>query len=188
MIIRHVRRLCCANDISIISQNCIGGVLYHDLGLPFLSPTINAFIPEPGFVKMAGNLRFYMEQELDIRWGEEYPIGMLGDVEIHFMHYETCEEAKTAWERRKARINWDKILVLATDRNGFDDAVFDVWKAIPYEKVLFTVQEKYCTGPNSVCFPEYRGDGKVPDLIPNREFYRDGVLVHAANRVGGAGK
>lgn len=27
----------------IISSNCIGGIIYHDLQLPFLSPTINLF-------------------------------------------------------------------------------------------------------------------------------------------------
>lgn len=30
-------------DITIISANCVGGVIYHDLGLAFNSPTINLF-------------------------------------------------------------------------------------------------------------------------------------------------
>ena len=174
-----------AEEISFISQNCIGGVLYHDLGLQFLSPTINAFIPEPGFVKLVLNLRHYMEQELIVRWGEEYPIGMLDDVEIHFMHYHTCKEAKEAWDKRKARINWDKIFVIGTDRDGFDGAAYEQWKQIPYPKVLFTAQKQYTSDADSVFYYEYEGNGFVPDLIPNRAFYRDGILVKKVNHMEG---
>lgn len=164
-----------AEEISFISQNCIGGVLYHDLGLQFLSPTINAFIPEPGFVKLVLNLRHYMEQELIVRWGEEYPIGMLDDVEIHFMHYHTCKEAKEAWDKRKARINWDKIFVIGTDRDGFDEAAYEQWKQIPYPKILFTVHPEFTK--DAVYYPEYTGDGQIGDLISTRKFYRDNILV-----------
>lgn len=164
-----------AEGISVISQNCIGGVLYHDLGLQFLSPTINAFIPEPGFVKLVLNLRYYMEQGLVMRWGEEYPIGTLDDVDIHFMHYETCKEAKEAWDKRKARINWDKIFVIGTDRDGFDEPAYEQWKQIPYPKVLFTANSEFTE--DAVCFPEYAEDGQVGDLISERSFYRNDILL-----------
>ena len=64
---RKIRQILSAvkpNDVSIISQNCIGGVFYHDIGMQFLSPTINLFIKEPDFVRFALNLRHYMECEL----------------------------------------------------------------------------------------------------------------------------
>lgn len=35
-------RLNC-DDVTIISTNCTGGILYHDLGLEFKSPTVNLF-------------------------------------------------------------------------------------------------------------------------------------------------
>ena len=38
------RRLLKNRDIPIISANCVGGVIYHDLGLAFNSPTINLFL------------------------------------------------------------------------------------------------------------------------------------------------
>ena len=168
-----------AEGITFISQNCIGGVLYHDLGLQFLSPTINTFIPEPGFVKLVLNLRHYMEQELVIRWGEEYPIGMLDDVEIHFMHYDTCKEAKEAWDKRKARINWDKIFVIATDRDGFDSDAYEQWKQIPYPKILFTANPEFTE--DAVYYPEYAADGQVGDLILGRTFYNNQILM---NKIG----
>ena len=151
--------------------------------MSFLSPTINAFIPHPGFVKFVLNLRYYMEQELVIRWGEEYPIGTLDDVEIHFMHYDTCTNAKDAWDRRKARLNWDKLFVIATDRDGFDDAVFAEWKKIPYPKVLFTAQKKYASEADCVYFSQYENCGKVLDLIPTRAFYKDGILMRKIDSI-----
>ena len=178
-IISRVNRKLKICDFTIISQNCIGGVLYHDLGMQFLSPTINAFIPEPGFVKMVLNLRYYMEQELVIRWGEEYPIGMLDDVEIHFMHYEACQEAKEAWDKRKKRINWDKIFVIGTDRDGFDETTYEQWKQITYPKILFAANSKYTE--DAVCFPEYAEDGQIGDLIPERKFYKNRSLVEKIN-------
>jgi len=127
-------------------------------------------------------LRHYMEQELVMRWGEEYPIGMLDDVEIHFMHYDTCKEAKEAWDKRKARINWDKIFVIGTDRDGFDADAYEQWKQIPYPKILFTAHPEFTE--NAVCFSEYAADGQIGDLISDRKFYQDNLLTKKLNIMG----
>ncbi|WP_303876440.1 DUF1919 domain-containing protein [Bacteroides acidifaciens] len=180
--IQSLRKKCRAKNITIISQNCIGGTFYHDMNMEFLSPTINLFIRQPDFVKLVLNLEKYMAAELVMSWGEEYPIGILGgDIRIDFMHYRSCSEAKEAWNRRKARINYDRVLVLSTDRNGFDDSVFEAWKTIPYPKVLFTVHKKYNDISGTVVYSQYAADGCVPDLIPQREIYKDGELLFAAN-------
>ncbi len=166
-------------DVTLISQNCIAGVLYHDAGCSFLSPTVNTFIKEPDFVKFVLNLRHYLECELELRWGEEYPIGRLDDIEIQFMHYGTCEEARLSWERRKARINYDKIFVLSTDRDGFDHGVYQLWKTIPYPKVVFTAHREFTE--DAIFYPEFETDGQVGDLISKRDFYRDGILIGKLN-------
>lgn len=46
-------------EISIISTNCIGGVLSHDLGLQFKSPTVNLFFRAEDFIKFCENLEYY---------------------------------------------------------------------------------------------------------------------------------
>lgn len=178
-IISRAKRKLQINDCTLISQNCIGGVLYHDLGLQFLSPTINAFIPEPDFVKFVLDLRHYMGQELVMQWGEEYPLGMLDDITIHFMHYDTCADAKEAWDRRKTRINWDKIFVIATDRDGFDETVYEQWKQVPYHKILFTAHQEYTE--DALFYPEYAAEGQVGDLISQRKFYHQQCLINAIN-------
>ena len=171
-------------NISVIAQNCIGGVFYHDLGLRFLSPTVNLYFMGPDFVKFAADLGHYLSLPLEMRWGEEYPVGRLEDVEIRFMHYSSCTEALEAWERRKSRIDPKRILILSTDMEGFDDSCFAVWKSLPYPKVLFTANARFGQEAGSVFFPEYEERGCVPDLIPMREFYKDGVLMDTANAVG----
>ena len=99
------------------------------------------------------------------------------------MHYNTCQEAESAWERRKKRIKQDKIIVLCTDMEEFTDEVYVRWKQIPYPKVLFTAKRKYANKDGTVFFPEYENDGKVSDLIPERKFYRDGILMDTVNHL-----
>ena len=38
------------NPFSIISSNCVGGVISHDLGLRFESPTVNLFFYPDSFL------------------------------------------------------------------------------------------------------------------------------------------
>ena len=179
-IIRKAKSQFQDKQVSIISQNCIGGVFYHDMGKEFLSPTINLFFTCPDFVKFVLNLEHYMNQEVQMKWEEEYPVGMLEDIKISFMHYETCTKAKEDWERRKERINWDNILVLSTDMEEFSENVLKSWKQIVYPKILFaanTWDDESC-----VAFSKYKKQGKVSDLIPKREFYKDNVLSKKVNR------
>lgn len=168
-------------QFSLISQNCIGGLFYHDMGIEFQSPTINLFFSAEDFLKFAAKLKYYMRLELDMYWGIDYPMGTLGDLTIHFMHYLTCREAKAAWERRSIRLHYDKIVVIATDRNNFGTDEFLNWKKLPYKKVLFTANPEFAGEEGVIFYPEYEKKGLVPDLIPKREFYKDGVLLSIIN-------
>ncbi len=168
-------------DISIISQNCIGGVFYHDMGMQFLSPTINLFFKCPDFMKFVLNLDYYLDLDLRMTWGEEYPVGYLDDVTIYFQHYETCSEAEKKWNERKIRINRDKIVVLCTDMEDFTNETYEQWKKILFPKLLFSAIDR--ADPNEVFFPEYEKQGKVSDLIPDRKFYRDGKLMDLVNGI-----
>lgn len=179
--IRRQRKQLRAQEVSLISQNCIGGVFYHDMQQQFLSPTVNLFFTAEEFVRFVQDLPRYLAMEPEMHWDEEFPIGKLGDVTIHFMHYDTCAQAKDAWQRRKARVQWNKIVVLCSDMEGFDDAVFTQWKRIPYPKVLFTANKTYAQEPGIVYYPEY--ENKMPDLIPERKFYRSGVLLDTVNQL-----
>ena len=141
-------------DFTIISQFCVGGVIYHDLKMQFLSPTINLAFDGPDFVKFCFDFEKYLKAELvEVQTNEvPYPVGRLEDVEIRFVHYKSFEEAKQKWVERSKRINFEKIIVIAHDRDGMNSedcmAAFD---KLPYEKVMYTSKKyeeyqwaKYC--------------------------------------------
>ena len=141
-IYKELKRLRLKNrDATIISSNCNGEFIYYDMKLPFLSPTINLSFDMNDYVKMLGNLHWYMEQPIlpydDKRY--DFPVGMLGDIEIRFNHYKTFEEAVKKWEERKQRINWDNLFILGIDGDNCSYESIQKFDALPYQnKVIFT--------------------------------------------------
>lgn len=137
---RRRRRRLKTENFSIIASNCNGSFLYHDMELAFLTPTVNLSMDMDDFVKMAENLRWYMEQEIvELKEeGQRYPLGLLDDVRINFVHYESFEEGVRKWEERKKRINWDNLFIVGTERECSYETIgrFD---RLPYKnKVIFT--------------------------------------------------
>lgn len=125
---------------TIISSNCSGTYMYYDLGMRYLTPTVNLSIDMNDFVKMVNNLRWYMEQEL-VEAEEEgsCPIGLLGDIKICFMHYDTFHEAKMKWEDRKQRIHWDNLFIVGSEIDGCTYETIKKFEQLPYKnKVIFT--------------------------------------------------
>lgn len=132
------------SDFSIICTNCIGGVMYHDLGLEFLTPTVNLTISMPDLVKMAGDLKWYMDQPLrELESGGPFPVALLGEgeraVQVNFLHYDTFRDAAEKWEERKRKINYDCIVLMGTDRNNCDYETLRRFDRLPYpNKIVFT--------------------------------------------------
>ena len=107
-------------DFTIIASNCIGGVIYHELGLEFRSPTINMYIKSSDFVKLCSNLKKYMKYEPEQVNQTEYnfPVMKISDITLYCVHYKTFEEAKEKWNQRKKRINYDNIYFIMSERDG----------------------------------------------------------------------
>lgn len=112
-------------DVSIISMNCTGGILYHDLGLKFLSPTVNMYMKAEDFIKFCENLSNYLAIDNLIECADKsivgdrtYPVAKLGDIYLYLVHYKTVYEAERKWNERKQRINPSKIVILNNDREG----------------------------------------------------------------------
>ena len=91
------------NNITIISNNCIGGVIYHNLGLRFNSPTINTLIKGEDYLNFCIYLKEYLSGQLNEYYDAQcnYPIGILSSekneippIRIDFVHYKTFNEAK----------------------------------------------------------------------------------------------
>lgn len=156
---------------TIISSNCNGGIIYHDLKLPFNSPTINLSMDTDDFIKLVSNLKYYLEQEIVEVEDKNYdfPCGMLEDIKIRFNHYNTFEEAVNKWNERKNRINWDNIYVMGIDGDNATYESLKKFDELPYEnKVIFTYK-RYPEIKSSYYIKGFQDKGEVGVLIHFRE-------------------
>ena len=80
-----MRRQLHNSDVTFLVPNCIGGILFHDLGLQFRSPTVNLMMTQTDFVRFVLNLKDYLAQELEFFKHSEYvcPCAHLADVDVH---------------------------------------------------------------------------------------------------------
>lgn len=148
-------------DFTLISQNCIGGVIYSTLGIPFKTPTINMFIEDMNFIKLVEKFEYYMsipaspliDEYIDpVNDSIRYPKIKVDDIEICCSHYKNCEEAIEAWERRRKRVNFENIYVIGNSWNLHEnyDLVERLCKC-KYKTVIFTY--KKCNNEKCVHLP-----------------------------------
>lgn len=130
-------------DFTIIASNCVGTLMYYDLNMKFLSPTINLTIGMGDFVRFAENLKWYMDQELlELKGEKKYPIGIVDNIKINFVHYKNFEEAKQKWRERKKRINWNNLFLIGVEKENCTYKTIQSFERLPYKnKVILTRME-----------------------------------------------
>ncbi|NER13528.1 DUF1919 domain-containing protein [Leptobacterium flavescens] len=139
-------------EFIIVSDNCWGGKVYQWFKRPYNSPFVGLFIHGPCYIKLLSNFEFYIRQELKFSdttgyKGVEvnYPIGILHDIEIHFKHYSSEEEALMKWNRRVKRMlendNPDDYFFKICDERRATPEIFQEFHSLPFKnKVSFSVQ------------------------------------------------
>lgn len=172
-------------DFTIISNNCWGGGIYEDLSLPYTTPIVGLYFYARDYVKFVKGIRHYLDLPLQftdiskyrevniVRKKLAYPVGVLEDVEVQFLHYKTNEEALEKWNRRKKRVNFDNLYLKFDDRDGADLELIKEFDQIENvkNKVVFAAQNHI--GVKSLIYlPEYEKEGVVGDLYTNRAIYR----------------
>lgn len=140
-------------EFTIISNNCIGGIIYHDLGLRFDTPTINLYFKDMAdFVTFSANLSVYTACPMTDVTGEEnrgFPCGRLEPedgaykpITLCFQHDSSFAEAKSGWERRCGRIHYDDLFFIYEFYNGiYDDSTLSAFDALPYENKVALVHK-----------------------------------------------
>lgn len=106
---------------TIIASNCTGGFLYHWLGLKFRSPFINLYMTPDDFMLAMENFDEFINTPI-VEWNNkeyDYPVGIGAfNTKIHFMHYNSFDEAIKAWERRKERIDKNNMCIILSNWGG----------------------------------------------------------------------
>lgn len=152
-------------DITIISANCVGGVIYHDLGLAFNSPTINLFFSASDYVKFVSNFKYYLQCELVETSSEfDYPCALCDDIVLHMVHYHSFEEGKMKWEERIGRINYNNLYFIMVDRDGCEEKDIVAFDNIPYKHKAFLTYKERPEIKCAVYVPESSDGEQIRDL------------------------
>lgn len=145
-------------DCSIISMNCVGGVVSHELGLRFNSPTVNLWFKPKEFIRFLSHLEYYLydcEMQIDVEVSDKcgYPVGKLDDINVYFTHYETFEQAKQKWNERLKRLKMDNIYIVMVQKDGCTEEDIHSFDNLKYKhKVIFTTKE----------YPQYHSTYYIP--------------------------
>lgn len=124
---------------TVFASNCNGGVMTHDLGLQFNSPTVNLYIRPKEYVKFLGNLNHYLYETHFVE-GEDagYPVGILDDIRVDFVHYQNFDEAVAKWYSRLDRVGLDNAFYIMTERDGCTHDDLLSFDRLPFKnKVVF---------------------------------------------------
>lgn len=129
-------------DFSIFASNCIGGIIYHNLGERFLSPTVNLWIKPSDYIKMLANPEHYFtpgKMKEFKNSNTDFPVGIIDDIKIFGVHYSSFNQLEKKWDERCTRINWDNVIVFMIQRDGATHDDLIAFDKLPYaKKVVFT--------------------------------------------------
>lgn len=148
-------------SVCIFSNDCWGGEFYRCTGRPYNTPFVGLMLMAPCYIKLLEKPAFYLEQELEFinssryadlqsqRQENPYPLGLLGDLEIHFLHYKSTAEAVQKWNRRKKRIDWEHLYVkFAMDKDYADETLLTAFERMPYKNKICLSRNTYSTPVN----------------------------------------
>lgn len=175
-----------SKNFSIISDDCWGGRMYMDMGVSYTSPTVNLFMYSSCFLNLVKDLKGYMEKELVFvsaskyeranksreKSNKFYPIGILGDIEIHFLHSKDEDDARSKWKSRKKRLNYDRLVYKMSDSYLSNPQDLVEFEKLPIENKVIFVAQKYDGLKNYIFMNEFSEKGFVSDPFKHRWIYR----------------
>lgn len=152
---------------SVLASNCTGAFILHDLGLQFRSPFVNLYLSPSDFIAYLSDISHYQAQPLQFveNSGKSYPVGKLGDLTLHFMHYHSEQEATEKWLARSKRIDSDNLFVMMTERDGCSYQNLQDFDRLPFaNKVVFT-HKPYPEITSAFYIKGFENRGEVGDLF-----------------------
>ncbi|NEO36149.1 MAG: DUF1919 domain-containing protein [Moorea sp. SIOASIH] len=172
-------------NFSVISDDCWGGQIYRDIGRHYLTPFVGTFINPEDYLKLCINLQDYLLLPLHFiesnkcRPGEDspFPIAMLGDIEINFMHYNSREEALQKWTRRIQRVNFDNVFFkIDFERQGpygkrpYNTTDIRNWNHLRFSNSIAITSQKQSGIFQSLYLPEHHPNAVITYWRSRRHF------------------
>ena len=172
-------------DFTVICNNCFAAMaIYQRLGLRYNTPTVGLFFYAEDYIRFLEGFNEYVNEPLRFkkesrhlrtqdffRKFHKYPIGVLGnDIEIHFNHYKNEEEAEEKWSRRIARINFENLFFVFSDRDEFQPQYLRRFEILPYENKIFFSCKPWPAAKSVVFVKDYECDSQVGDAFRERVY------------------
>lgn len=181
-------------NYTLISNNCWGGLTYEYLNQEFLSPTIGLYFMAKDYLKFISRLKYYLNVELsfiDTKNSKYYDylcknnqenaiIGVLDDIEIIFLHYISKKEAKEKWDKRKQRVNYNKIIYKFNDQNLCDENDLIYFHKMKLKNKICFTSKKY-NYPEFIQIEKYKNQRNVKDDAYSYHKYLD--IVKYINKI-----
>jgi len=158
---------------TVLSNDCWGQALYSGYGLPYQTPLIGSGMYSDCFLRFLGDIKGYLGSPLRFVNQTRYPglrrirsqrrpwpIAVLGgEVEIHFMHYQSEYASRRAWEGGLQQVHLDRIAVkFSADKDGATEDQVARFAALPFERKLLISRRRR---------PEFECAVHTPDFVIN---------------------
>lgn len=159
-------------DITLLCPNCLGGILFHDLGLQFKSPTVNLMMLQTDFIKFCLHLDDFLKGQLIFFKHDEYecPCAHLfvennDYIDVHFTHYKNKEDALKKWNDRCERINKENIFIVLQERDGLTYEMMKELGKLNVKGLLIFTAHDYRDLPYCLYLKEFNSDGVVGNIL-----------------------
>jgi uncharacterized protein (DUF1919 family) len=171
-------------NFTIISNNCWAGGIYEDLQMEYNTPTVGLFFYAPCYIKFLKNFQYYIQRPVtfketsiydegqELRKTKLYPLGVLDDIEVHFLHYKNQTEALEKWNRRVKRINHHNLYINFCDRDLCTEEHLQEFDKLPFDRKVCFTAKKYPELQSVVCLKKYKGEPFVGVLYIDKWGYR----------------
>lgn len=109
----YMRRRLRERDVTILSDDCWGGKLYKELGLPCRSPLVSLGVHVAEYLDLLFHIkeRGALEVTGCATHPQGYPLLRTPYAWLYGFHYRSHEEFLQSYERRRKRMVWDKLFI-----------------------------------------------------------------------------
>jgi uncharacterized protein (DUF1919 family) len=140
-------------------------------GNPYRSPTVNLWFDPDSFLTFVGDLPRYLGHEVTEDVAESarqgYPVGRMGPVTIHFMHFASFTDAVAKWTERAARVDLDNLVLTFTDDHGATEEHIARFAGLPVQRKIVFAAKAHPDVDCVVAVPARAGEVDAGDLFTN---------------------
>tara|TARA_Y100000590_G_C15631222_1_gene981275 strand:+ start:480 stop:1199 length:720 start_codon:yes stop_codon:yes gene_type:complete len=155
LILNYIEHLRIGNSKFIfISNNCFGTELYFSTKRNYNTPIIGVYLWPDCYIKFLSEFEKNLDEELifinksryleneNLEKGKVYPIAIINNnIEIHFYHYTSEEDAKNKWRRRIERMKKDlkngcPLFIKICDRDKCTTNHLELFHKLPFKNKI----------------------------------------------------